>query len=318
MKADTCPFRKLSASHRIGDLPANGDEPNRIPMSTTINLSQEPSTAALPLAPLSPADIETYLNELPIATAVLPRLQTLLLNEEVSLREIVDLVLLDPGLAARVMQAASAPVNGRASPVNSLHEALARIGTRGAYRVTAAFAMRKFMNAPLHTYGLGPREFWRRSLACALVMADLAPAADQDEKVAYTVGLLHALGMVFIDRHVRQQNADKHAMFKGAHGATNRHETEITGLHQAQVAALVLRTWNFGDAVVEPIENLFTPHQAGDHRKMTALLVEAREMAIEIVETMPQSGPAPTDLLALFEGDDWKASIATQILAIEG
>lgn len=287
-------------------------------MSTTINLSNTTPTAALPLAPLSPADIETYLNELPIATAVLPRLQTLLLNEEVSLREIVDLVLLDPGLAARVMQAAASPVNGVARPVDSLHEALNRIGTRGAYRVTAAFAMRKFMNAPLHTYGLGPREFWRRSLACALVMADLAPAADQDEKVAYTVGLLHALGMVFIDRHLRSQNADSRSMQKQFTATPNRAETQMTGLHQAQVAALVLRAWNFGDAVVEPIENLFAPSTASAHRKMTALLVEARELAIEIVEKMPQSGPLPTDVLALFEGDDWKAAIATQILAIEG
>jgi HD-like signal output (HDOD) protein len=89
----------------------------------------------MPMLLLCPADLEAYLRDLPVAAAVLPRLQMLLLSDETNLDEVVELVRFDPSLATRVMHAAGSAYYGRARDVGSLGEAIALLGMREAYGV---------------------------------------------------------------------------------------------------------------------------------------------------------------------------------------
>ena len=267
---------------------------------------------------LRPSDLEAYAHEMPVATSVLPRLQALLLSPETSITDIVDIVMLDPGLAASVMQAAGSPIHGRSEPVRSLAEALHRLGAEEVYRVVAAFAMSKFLNRPLRTYGLNPADYWRRSLTCALVMVDLAPASGLDARVAYTVGLLHALGMIFIDRHLRSVGSPGLCFGRLPMSAVPRQELLLTGMNHARAAAFVLRAWNFSEEVVEPIEHQLNPAGAHNHRAMAALLAEARDVAADLASSLPAPGANALESLPGLLNDEWKVSIAEQILMIEG
>ena len=285
------------------------------------------ATASLPIAPtapqpvdtlLRPADLEAYAHEMPIAAMVLPRLQAMLFAADTSIRDVVDLVMIDPGLAARVIQAASSPAYTRAEPVNSLSEALARLGADETYRITAAFALSKFLNRPLRCYGLGSTEYWRRSIACALTMVDLAPASGLDPRLAYTVGLLHALGMVFIDRHLRCVGAPNLRFGPMPPTSLPKAEVMLTGMNHARAAAFVLRTWYFSESIVEPIEHQFNPGASLKHRAMASLLAEARAIAAELAAKLPPPGEDLPMPLSELLGDEWRASIAEQILVIEG
>ncbi len=267
---------------------------------------------------LRPADLEAYAREMPIASAVLPRLQALLLAEETSISDIVDLVMLDPGLAMRVMQAAGNPRCGSGLPVHGLSEALLRLGAEEVYRVTAAFALSRYLNRPLRSYALAPAVYWRRSLACALAMVDLAPAAGLDIRIAYTVGLLHALGMVFIDRHLRCVGAPNLRFGPMSPSLLPKAEVMLTGMHHARAAAFVLRAWNFGEEIVEPIEHQLAPGGSLKHRAMTSLLAEARAVALELSAKLPAPGEYSATPLAELLGDEWRGSIAEQLLVIEG
>ncbi len=267
---------------------------------------------------LRPADLEVYAREMPIASAVLPRLQALLLAEETSISDIVDLVMLDPGLAVRVIQAAANPRFGNGLPAGSLADSLLRLGAEEVYRVTAAFTLSRFFTRPLRCYSLGPTEYWRRSIACALAMVDLAPAGGLDERVAYTVGLLHTTGMVFIDRHLRCVGAPHLRFGPMPPDQLPRAEVMLTGMHHARAAGFVLRTWGFGEEIVEPIEHQLRPGGSLRHRAMTSLLAEARTVAGEIALKLPPAGQDLSGPLSQIVGDEWRASLAEQVLAIEG
>jgi HD-like signal output (HDOD) protein len=284
--------------------------------STSVSIT--PSLLGKPVraARLSPALLTSYLSDLPVAPAVLPRLQNLLLNDCFNARDVLDLVRVDPALAARLIHAAGTAACNRGEPVRSLDEALLRLGAHEAYRLTATVAMSQFLNTPLQVYGVDPHTFWRQSIACALAMVDLAPAAQLDDRVAYTIGLLHAVGMVFIDRHLRVASGPL-TQVQG-HPALPQQESQITGMNHAEVAAFVLRHWNVSEEVVEPIECQFDASRATHHRAMTILLGEARELAAEIVATLPpigKSGPAGD---CAPSGDQWAQAIIGQIREIEG
>jgi HD-like signal output (HDOD) protein len=280
--------------------------------------SLTPSLLGKPVrsARLSPALLTSYLTDLSAAPAGLPRLQNLLLNDCFNARDVLDLVRVDPALAARLIHAAGTAACNRGEPVRSLDEALLRLGAHEAYRLTATVAMSQFLNTPLQVYGVDPHTFWRQSVACALAMVDLAPAAQLDDRVAYTIGLLHAVGMVFIDRHLRVAGGPL-TQVQG-HPALPQQESQITGMNHAEVAAFVLRQWNVSEEVVEPIECQFTPDRATHHRAMTVMLGEARSLAANIVAALPVTNTlaplAPTPPT----GDQWTQAIVEQIREIEG
>jgi len=264
---------------------------------------------------LCPANLEAYLRDLPVAAAVLPRLQMLLLGDETNLDEVVDLVRFDPSLATRVMHAAGSAYYGRACDVSSLGEAIALLGLREAYRVTAAFAMSRFLNTSLRIYGMGPAEYWRRSLACALVMEQQAPARGLDECVAYTAGLLHAVGMVLIDRHLRTVGDPGMLLRESPNTPLIRQEQRLIGMNHAQVAGLVLRKWNFGVGVVAPIEFQYEPARAPlPQAGMTTLLAEVRLRALEIVRNLPP--PGSSRIVGIDAGVE-PGSLGARILALE-
>ncbi|HLP09488.1 MAG TPA: HDOD domain-containing protein [Opitutaceae bacterium] len=267
---------------------------------------------------LRPTDLEAYAREMPIATTVLPRLQSLLQAEDTSISDIVDLIMLDPGLAVRVVQVAGSVRFGPGRPATSLAEALLRLGAEEVYRVTAAFALSRFLNRPLRCYGLGPAEFWRRSVACALTMVDLAPASGLDTRTAYTVGLLHATGMVFIDRHLRCVGAPNLRFASTSADELPRAEIALTGMHHARAAAFVLRAWGFGEEIVEPVEHQLRPGGSLRHREMTSLLAESRTIAGEITAKLPSTGEEPARPLRELLPDEWRAALAERILAFDG
>ncbi len=266
---------------------------------------------------LRPEDLEAYARELPIATNVLPRLQSLLRAEETSISDVVDLVMLDPGLAVRIVQAAGSRRFGCGLPPTSLSDALLRLGSDEVYRVTAAFALSRFLNRPLRCYGLGPAEFWRSSVVCALTMVDLAPASGLDPRAAYTVGLLHATGKVFIDRHLRCVGAPDLSFAHAPAGELPRAEAALTGMDHAKVAAFVLRVWGFGEEIAEPVEHQLRPGGSLRHRGMTSLLAEARALAAEVIAVLPPSGVEPARPLRELLPDEWRAALADRILGFE-
>jgi len=245
---------------------------------------------------LCPADLEAYLRDLPVAAAVLPRLQALLLRDDTYLDEVVELVRFDPALATRVIHAASTAFYGRSREVRSLEDALVRLGMRETYRITAAFALGKFLNTPLRIYGISASDYWRRSIACALVMEDQAPARWLDECAAYTVGLLHALGMVFIDRHLRAVGDHGMLLRELPASPLPRQETRLTGMTHAQITGFVLRKWDFGAEIVEPIEYQFDPGRAPAHGEMATLLADARVTARDVVAELATAPAEPSPI----------------------
>jgi HD-like signal output (HDOD) protein len=88
--------------------------------SATATLVGKPVRAAR----LDAALLTAYLAEMPVAPAVLPRLQSLLLSDAFETDEVLELIRVDPGLAARIIHAAGCAACARAEPVRTLDEAL--------------------------------------------------------------------------------------------------------------------------------------------------------------------------------------------------
>src|SRR4051812_33423833 len=148
---------------------------------------------------LTPEDIVREVKQLPSAPKVLPRLKQLLSDGNSAMHEIVALIRLDPGIAVRVLQASNSAYFSKGVRCLTVDEAVNRVGYDQVYELVSFAVASQVLVRPLEVYGIEADELWKMSVVGALAMEELAARTHQDRNAAYTVGLLHAVGLVAID-----------------------------------------------------------------------------------------------------------------------
>lgn len=204
----------------------------------------------------------------------MPRLLTLLTDPESNTEDVIELVGLDPGLAAVVLRTSrSAFYGSRGRSVESLEEAITAVGFKEVYRIVSLHALAEVAHEPLVLYGLTPDAFWRKSVACAIAMETLCGEMGAPGTTGYTIGLLHALGEVFVSRLAGAAAPQGLPLVAFADPRPiPDQEIAAAGLTQSAAAATAMRQWFFPESIIEPIEYQFRPHEAPVHTQMALRL----------------------------------------------
>ncbi len=240
---------------------------------------------------LTPDDIVREVRHLPCAPKVLPRLKQLLSDGNSAMQEIVSLIRLDPGIAVRVLQVANSAYFSRGTRCFTVAEAVNRVGYDQIYQLVAYAVASQVLVRPLEVYGVEADELWKLSVAGALAAEVLADYTGQDHDAAYTVGLLHCVGMVAINEW-----AQRHA--RGLTLATTGYPREATaseratlGCTQAETGGALLRHWDFPATIAEPVRWQYAPGASGAHSHMAALLHAAKWLRTTVCA--PTASPPP-------------------------
>lgn len=234
------------------------------------------------------SSVDEQIKMLSVAPQILPKLQTLIEDANTNPDDILDLIRLDTAMAARMIRTSNTAYFSPGFRISNIEDAVTYLGYDEVYRIVSLLAFAQIMRSPLRAFGLGPGELWRRSLACALAMNGLAPLLVHGEKrTAYTIGLLHSVGMVFVDK---QLSANK-APLPG--GPVDEREVRLLGVTHAEVGAYVLRQWNFPEEIVEPVRCQFEPLDCLAHGKLACLLHVARCIMQAILNPPRDGEPVP-------------------------
>ena len=229
-----------------------------------------------PPAKVSVATVAQSLHFPPSAQRVLPLLKRQLVDINVDIQQIVDLVRLDPGISARVLQAANSMVFSRGGRCHSVAVAVTRIGFNPIFEIVANAVAEQVLVQPLVSYSMEADEFWRRSVVCGLAAERLAGMRGEDANVAYTMGLLHGVGMVAVDQWLQRQMPTLGFFGRGFPADFSEGERVLLGFTSAEVGAAVLRGWEFPPEMSEPIRCQHAPQSAVAHKQLNAILYAAR------------------------------------------
>lgn len=225
---------------------------------------------------LSPDDIVREVKHLPSAPKVLPRLKQLLCDGNSAMHEIVGLIRLDAGIAARVLQVANSAYFGKGLRCVTVDEAVHRVGYDQIYELVSYAVASQVLVRPLTAYGIEADDLWKMSVAGALAAEALAGRLGEDRNVAYTIGLLHCVGMVAIDEWVlgnaRQLKFPLVAFPREAVEA----ERATFGFTQAEAGASLLKHWGFPLAITEPVRWQYSPGASASQSRMACLLFAAK------------------------------------------
>lgn len=230
----------------------------------------------LEITKVSAADIIQELHQIPSAPKVLPRLTSLLDDPNSSIHDIASLIRLDPGISARVLQMANSVYYNKGARILSVDDAVTRVGYDSIYEVVSYAVASRVLIRPLTVYSIEAEDLWRQSVACALAADTIAATIGEDRNVAYTVGLLHCVGMVAINEWALSHQPVLIFSHKGLPREYIESERALLGFTQAEVGAELLESWDFPHLMVGPVRFQYTPHSCLSDPRMAALLYAAK------------------------------------------
>ncbi|MBL9186254.1 MAG: HDOD domain-containing protein [Opitutaceae bacterium] len=250
--------------------------------------------AAIPGSNLTPADIVRAVTHLPSSPKVVPRLKQLLGDGNSSMQDIVALVRLDPGIASRVLVTANSAYFSMGARCTTVEQAVNRVGYDRIYELVSYAVASQVLVRPVATYGVEADDLWKMSVACAIAADLLAEHTLQDRSVAYTIGLLHAVGMVAIDEWALREGKELFLTTAGYPDEATEAERATLGFTQSEVGAALMEHWQFPRGMSEPVRTQYTPRATMAFAKMASLLHAAKWIRSAVcVPSIEQRPPLP-------------------------
>jgi putative nucleotidyltransferase with HDIG domain len=199
--------------------------------------------------------------DLPTIPQVATRVIELLDRPGVELDEVVDMILADQVLAARVIKMVNSPLYKTAQQVKSVKRALIYLGFQHIREL--AFTC-SFVDVFEGREGIiDIKSFWEHSFGVGIVSKIIAQRVRYpDTEKAYLVGIVHDIGEVFLS-YYRQETF--RALLDSAHGQPFRlyeKEIEFLGTSHSEVGLCIAEKWNFPAEYCEVISLHHAPEQA--------------------------------------------------------
>ncbi len=211
-------------------------------------------------------------DNIPPAVQTLPKLQSLLMSEDSSFDEIVELIKIDPSLTAHVLKLSNSAFYGQASHIDDIEEAVGRIGIQEVYKLVAMVCGMELLKDAQPVCYLDEGQLWEQSLACGIVMEKMARDIGQDPSSSYTIGLLHSLGKIVINRYLSDTYEKVFFLLEEEGLSLTDAEKEILGFDHAEIGASLLKSWDFSPDTYLPIQYQYLPSSVPDFKDLTCML----------------------------------------------
>lgn len=220
---------------------------------------------------------------LPPSFELVPRLLLLLDDPEVNGERLADLIRTDAGLTADVMHVANSAMYSRGNRVETLMEAVNRLGLREIYRIVMNVIASPVLRNPQQV-GFAKLDLWTHSLTAALAAQALAThLSTVQPEIAFTAALLHDVGKVVLAQAmgrsyiaVVDEAKDKGVPIFGVERAAYKTD-------HAEVGAKLLKQWNFPESIIAAIACHHAPEKAArSHATIAATVYAANVLAYRV------------------------------------
>ena len=202
-----------------------------------------------------------FAQKLPTSPQIFSRLSMMLNDVNADLDKIANLISIDTGLTARVLRVSNSVFFRGSSPVQSLDEAINRVGFREIHKMVGmAMTEQLFMNG-LPAYRMNAKQVWENSVATALAMESIATEAGQDAQAAYTLGILRQVGKLVLGRVLEKEQP----------GAICPDDIDVLSWERARLnitnheaAAFILESWKLPCGMCTGIRFHHEPEEHSD------------------------------------------------------
>jgi HD-like signal output (HDOD) protein len=287
--------------------------------------NQHPPVRPVPLPdrPARPRP-DPALLRLPPLPVVLVKLLGALGNEKASFAEISNLIRSDVALTAQVLRLANSALFSVQCPITGVLQATSLIGLSRIRGMAITLAFQNYLKPALDSAML--RRVWRHSLATALVSEHLAREGPVDRDEAFTMGLLHKIGlMALVVAYPNEWNRPGWDDEVRAAGLLEW-EREVLGADHLEFGRRLQTAWRLPPLLLRVLSEVPVRY---DQFTVPVLVDAACQIAGQMgfwiqepaqaiaVETLVQAIPEWKRFATPTRFDAWPAEVATAINSIE-
>ncbi|HEY4417056.1 MAG TPA: HDOD domain-containing protein [Verrucomicrobiae bacterium] len=234
---------------------------------------------------------------LPPSPSLLPKLLPALADVNANFDQVVDMIELDPGLTAKLLQICNSAFFGAGNPVSDVRQAVNQAGYQAVYLLVAMLNGNECFQSP-EVPGLNSKHLWRHSVTTAYGTKIVAESVDLEGGLLFTSGLLHDIGKVVLARARGTEYGL--LLIRAAQAHTPAHQAEMTafGYTHADVGGTLLERWALPAPLVAGVRYHHRPANAPeDSRHIAACVTLGNYLAH--AETQP----------AVLEDPDFKSTL---------
>jgi HD-like signal output (HDOD) protein len=207
--------------------------------------------------------------------AVLIKVWELAKDPAADLDTLGELLKNDGPLAAGMIRISNSPYYAPAIFHSNLNSAINHIGMKELVRVVNLSLAQQLFARDLPSYGITAADYWSSSVASALVMEALAERTGLNQEDAYTIGILHAIGRVLINRVIEEK---RYTIYWDGQQPIEDWERSSVGFDYAEAGAMLLEHWRFPRTTCNPIRWQLQPVKASETTSMLGMLQFTRRL----------------------------------------
>lgn len=207
--------------------------------------------------------------KLPASPQIFCRLGSLLNDVNADMTKVINLISIDSSLTGRVIMLSNSVYFRGGQPVQSLDEAIGRVGFREVHRMVGVAMTEQMFKGGLPAYKLTAEQVWENSVATALAMEVLAREVSEEEASAYTLGLLRSVGKLVLGRILEKEQA---GVIVPEEADLSTWERARLSIDSAEAGAIILDNWKLPPDMHQGLRFHVQPEVNTDHGVMPALL----------------------------------------------
>ena len=163
-------------------------------------------------------------------------------NENVQLGRLGELISSDPAFASEVLAVVNSLLYAPRYPIRSILQAIEVLGATHLQGLCLTVGVRSYLGKWLGHPTM--RTLWRHNMACALIAQQIAFAGTTDRDIAYTAGLLHAIGLMALAVVQPKEYVDLLGRFIGTPASLLERERAVFGIDHRELGRKLVDDWN--------------------------------------------------------------------------
>lgn len=180
-------------------------------------------------------------------------------KEDVSIDEVIAHVRADQSLCAKLLRAANSAQFGLPRKVSSVDDAVMLLGFNNLRTIVIGCGL---AGSARPVQGLDLNAFWRYSVQCAAASRWVADRCRTDAAVAFTVGMMHAIGQLIMHTAMPEAMEEFAAENRCGDASRAEKERERFGYDYHRVSAELASRWHFPEDFVAAVRDAEVPPAA--------------------------------------------------------
>lgn len=195
------------------------------------------------------------IDEIPALPSIVPRLLSILRNDEASVSEIAEVIAYDPSLTSKILRVANSAYYGFSGQVSELRRAVLLIGLRVVKTLALSIPIVHRFPTGTQLSGFSQTGLWIHSLAVGTLAQWIAQRLRKPKAESlFLAGTLHDIGKIVFSEYfgpLFEEALDN--VRAGNAQFLWESEQETFGMEHGELAALILTRWKFPGEIIEPI-----------------------------------------------------------------